>query len=430
MWDAGIETLSRDEIYHLQSARLIRLVKNVYDNVPFYRAKMDAVGVLPGDIRRREDIKYLPFTEKKDLRDNYPFGLFAVPRSEIVRIHASSGTTGKPTVAGYTKSDLDIWADLMARSMTCAGITEKSVAHIAYGYGLFTGGLGAHYGAERIGAAVVPASGGNTQRQLMLLRDFGATALCCTPSYALNLADAMEKAGIPAEDMCLTSGVFGAEPWTNDMREQIEKRLHIKAYDVYGLTEMMGPGVAMECRERNGLHIWEDHFLPEIIDDGGNPLPYGQEGEVVFTTLTKTGMPLIRYRTHDLSRMTDVPCACGRTHVRMERVRARSDDMLIIRGVNVFPSQIEHSLFKIPGIAPYYQIVVGRRGSMDTLEVRVELDRTLISDTVRDIEALRARIAQQLASDVLISVSVKLCQPGTLPRSEGKAVRVIDERQE
>ncbi len=428
MWNARTETLSRDEIYHLQSALLIRQVKNVYENVPFYKAKMDAVGVLPGDIKRREDVKYLPFTEKKDLRDNYPFGLFAVPRSEIVRIHASSGTTGKPTVAGYTQNDLDIWAELMARSMTCAGITNKSVAHIAYGYGLFTGGLGAHYGAERIGAAVVPVSGGNTQRQLMLLKDFGATALCCTPSYALNLADAMEKEGIPIEEMSLVSGVFGAEPWTSEMRDQIEKRLHITAYDVYGLTEMMGPGVAMECREKSGLHIWEDHFLPEIIDENGDPLPYGQEGEVVFTTLTKTGMPLLRYRTHDLSRLTEEPCACGRTHARMERVHARSDDMLIIRGVNVFPSQIEHSLLKIPGIAPQYQIVVGRKGSLDTLEVQVELDRTLISDTVRDIEALRARIAQQLASDVLISVSVKLCQPGTLPRSEGKAKRVIDQR--
>ena len=420
--------MSRDEIHATQSRELKRVVQRVYENVPFYRKKMDALGVKPEDIHEAEDVRLLPFTEKSDLRDNYPFGLFAVPQEEIVRVHASSGTTGKPTVAGYTREDLDTWAELMARSMSSAGISKKSVVHIAYGYGLFTGGLGAHYGAERIGATVIPVSGGNTQRQLMLLRDFGATALACTPSYAMNLADAMEREGMDVSQLKLESGVFGAEPWSEHMRDQLEKRLHIRAHDIYGLTEMMGPGVAIDCCARNGLHVWEDHFLPEIIDEDLHPLPYGTEGELVITTLTKQGMPLLRYRTHDLSSLDAAPCPCGRTHVRMRRVKARTDDMLIIRGVNVFPSQIEHSLLKIQGIAPQYQIVVDRKGSLDTIEVQVELDRTLIGDTVRDLEALSARVAAQLASDVLISCKVKLCQPGSLPRSEGKAKRVIDLR--
>ena len=428
IWNPRVEKMSRDEIYALQSRELKDVVERVYEHVPFYREKMDALGVAPGDIREAADVVKLPFTEKSDLRDHYPFGLFAVPREEIVRVHASSGTTGKPTVAGYTQQDLDTWAELMARSMSCAGISKKSVVHVAYGYGLFTGGLGAHYGAERIGATVIPVSGGNTQRQLMLLRDFGATALACTPSYAMNLADAMEKAGMDIGELKLESGVFGAEPWSDHMRDQLEKRLHIRAHDVYGLTEMMGPGVAMDCCERSGLHVWEDHFLPEIVDENLQPVPYGTEGELVFTTLTKQGMPLLRYRTHDLSSLDAAPCACGRTHVRMRRVKARTDDMLIIRGVNVFPSQIEHSLLKIPGIAPQYQIVVDRKGSLDTIEVQVELDRMLIGDTVRDLESLSARIASQLASDVLVSCQVKLCQPGSLPRSEGKAKRVIDNR--
>ena len=428
IWDSKAETMSRDEIHEIQSRELRAVTQRVYENVPFYRKKMDEKGVTPQDIQTAEDIVKLPFTEKSDLRDNYPFGLFAVPREEIVRVHASSGTTGKPTVAGYTKRDLETWADLMARSMSCAGITKDSVVHVAYGYGLFTGGLGAHYGAERIGATVVPASGGNTQRQLMLIRDFGATALACTPSYAMNLADAMEKAGMDMSEIKLEAGVFGAEPWSEHMREQLEKRLHIRAHDVYGLTEMMGPGVAMDCVERQGLHVWEDHFLPEIIDEDLQQVPCGTEGELVITTLTKQGMPLLRYRTHDISSLDIRPCACGRTHVRMKRVKARTDDMLIIRGVNVFPSQIEHSLLKIQGIAPQYQIVVDRKGSLDTIEVQVELDRNLIGDTVRDLEALSARIAAQLASDVLISCQVKLCQPGSLPRSEGKAKRVIDLR--
>ena len=428
MWSREIETASRDELHALQSERLVKLVRRVYDNVPFYRNKMDAAGVKPEDIHGAEDIELLPFTEKKDLRDNYPFGLFAAPQSEIVRIHASSGTTGKPTVAGYTKNDLENWTDLVARGLTCAGITKNDTVHIAYGYGLFTGGLGAHYGAERTGAAVIPVSGGNTQRQLMLLKDFKPTAILCTPSYALNLADAMEKAGMSTDEIALRVGVFGAEPWTDEMRARLQEKLNIDARDIYGLTEMMGPGVAMECFEKNGLHIWEDHFLPEIIGEDLKPLPDGTEGELVFTTLMKEGMPLIRYRTHDLTLLDDTPCSCGRTHRRMKRVHARSDDMLIIRGVNVFPSQIEHAILQIPGVTPEYQLIVDRKGNLDTLEVQVELDRGMMSDTVRDLENLQKRIQMQLASDVLVSCQVKLCTPGSLPRSEGKAKRIIDNR--
>lgn len=428
LWDKKAETMSRDELHALQGERLRQLVRRVYDHVPFYRQKMDKAGVKPEDIRGADDITLLPFTEKQDLRNNYPFGMFAVDRSEIVRIHASSGTTGKPTVAGYTKNDLYNWKEMVARALSCAGITAEDTVHIAYGYGLFTGGLGAHYGAEHLGAAVVPVSGGNTQRQLMLLKDFGATVLLCTPSYALNLADAMEKAGISPEEIRLRVGVFGAEPWTDEMRGQIESRLHIDARDIYGLTEMMGPGVAMECEEKNGLHIWEDHFMPEVIDKELNEVPDGTEGELVFTTLTKEGMPLIRYRTHDLTCLDASPCSCGITFRRMRRVHARSDDMLIIRGVNVFPSMIEHAILQIPGVAPQYQLIVDRKGTLDTLEVQVELDHGMMSDAVRDLEGLQHRIESQLASEVLVSCRVRLCPPGSLPRSEGKAKRVIDMR--
>ncbi len=428
MWNGSMERASRDELYEIQSRRLRSVVRRVYERVPFYRDRMNAAGVAPEDIRDASDVRLLPFTDKSDLRDNYPFGLVAVPKEQIVRMHASSGTTGKPTVAAYTQGDLDTWAECMARSLTCAGVTRESVVHVAYGYGLFTGGLGAHYGVERIGASVIPASGGNTQRQLMLLEDFGATTLCCTPSYALNLAEAMQKAGIGRERMRLRSGVFGAEPWTDNMRQRLEDMLGITAMDVYGLTEMMGPGVAMECAVKNGLHVWEDHFLAETIDAQGNPASGGEEGELVFTTLSKEGMPLLRYRTHDLTVLDARPCACGRTHLRMRRVRARSDDMLIIRGVNVFPSQIEHTLLSIPGASPHYQLVVDRQGALDTLEARVEMNPVLVGDTVREIEALRALMEQRLASDTLIHIAVKLMQPGSLPRSEGKATRVIDNR--
>lgn len=430
LWAPEIETASRDELRHIQDERLRSLVKRVYDKVPFYRKKMDDLGIEPEDIRGIEQIHLLPFTEKQDLRDNYPFGLFAVPQEEIVRVHASSGTTGKPTVAGYTAQDINIWADLMARSLTCAGVTKKSVVHVSYGYGLFTGGLGAHYGVERIGASVIPVSGGNTERQLQLLEDFKATTLCCTPSYALNIADAMQKQGISLDRLRLQSGVFGAEPWTDGMRCKIEEMLGVEALDVYGLTEIMGPGVSMECAQNNGLHIWEDYFYPEIIDEAGKQLPVGAEGELVFTTLQKEGMPLLRYRTHDISTLDDTPCACGRTHVRMRRVRLRTDDMLIVRGVNVFPSQIEHVLTQIKGVMPYYQIIVDRKQNMDTMEVQVELDSRLIGDTVREIEQLKNHISHELAVNLLVRADVKLVQPGSLPRTDGKARRVIDRRRE
>ena len=427
IWNPTMECMPRDQLRAVQDERLRDVVRRVYECVPFYRTKMQERGITPKDIRGICDIELLPFTEKQDLRDHYPFGLFAVPQSEIVRIHASSGTTGKPTVVGYTGGDIDRWSELMARSMYCAGISKADIVQVANGYGLFTGGLGAHYGAERVGATVIPISGGNTVRQLMLLQDFGATALCCTPSYALNLAEALHAEGVKRTK--LKSGVFGAEPWTEGMREKIESMLGIDAINIYGLSEVMGPGVSVECMCKQGMHIWEDHFLPEIIGENGHGLPYGERGDLTFTTLTKHGMPLLRYRTHDLCTLTDEPCACGRTHVRMGRVMGRTDDMLIIRGVNVFPSQIEHALLQVEGIVPQYQIIVERQGNLDALEVQVELAPDFMSDTVRDMEALEHRIVNAIASHALVSASVRLCQPGTLPRSEGKAKRVIDKRQ-
>ena len=428
IWNPTMEKMPREQLRALQDERLKDVVRRVYENVPFYRDKMQKLGVTPKDIHGVRDIELLPFTEKHDLRDNYPFGLFAVPQSEIVRIHASSGTTGKPTVAGYTSGDIDRWAELMARAMYSAHVGKSDIVQVAYGYGLFTGGLGAHYGAERVGASVIPVSGGNTVRQLMLMEDFGATALCCTPSYALNLAEALQKAGVSLDRLKLKSGVFGAEPWTEDMRRHIEDMLGIDALNIYGLSEVMGPGVAVECMCKNGMHVWEDHFLPEIIGENGKSLPYGERGDLTFTTLTKHGMPLLRYRTHDLCTLTDEPCECGRTHVRMGRVMGRTDDMLIIRGVNVFPSQIEHALLQVSGIEPQYQIVVDRIGTLDTIEVQVELSPSMMSDTVRDMEALEHKIVNSLAAHALVHAQVKLCQPGTLPRSEGKAVRVVDKR--
>lgn len=428
IWNPTMEKMPREQLRALQDERLKDVVRRVYENVPFYRDKMQKLGITPKDIRGVRDIELLPFTEKHDLRDNYPFGLFAVPQSEIVRIHASSGTTGKPTVAGYTSGDIDRWAELMARAMYSAHVGKSDIVQVAYGYGLFTGGLGAHYGAERVGASVIPVSGGNTVRQLMLMEDFGATALCCTPSYALNLAEALQKAGVTLDRLKLKSGIFGAEPWTEDMRRHIEEMLGIDALNIYGLSEVMGPGVAVECMCKNGMHVWEDHFLPEIIGENGKSLPYGERGDLTFTTLTKHGMPLLRYRTHDLCTLTDEPCECGRTHVRMGRVMGRTDDMLIIRGVNVFPSQIEHALLQVSGIEPHYQIVVDRIGTLDTIEVQVELSPSMMSDTVRDMEALEHKIVNSLAAHALVHAQVKLCQPGALPRSEGKAVRVIDKR--
>ncbi|MDD3920696.1 MAG: phenylacetate--CoA ligase [Eubacteriales bacterium] len=428
IWNRTMECMPRQELRALQDERLKDVVRRAYENVPFYRTKMQERGITPKDIHGVDDIELLPFTTKQDLRDHYPFGLFAVPQSEIVRIHASSGTTGKPTVVGYTGGDIDRWAELMARAMYAAGIGKNDIVQVAYGYGLFTGGLGAHYGAERVGASVIPISGGNTTRQMMIMQDFGTTAICCTPSYALNLAEALQAEGITPDKLKLKSGIFGAEPWTEAMRVKIEEMLGIDAINIYGLSEVMGPGVSVECMCKDGMHIWEDHFLPEIIGENDKSLPYGEHGDLTFTTLTKHGMPLLRYRTHDLCALTDEPCACGRTHVRMGRVMGRTDDMLIIRGVNVFPSQVEHALLQVEGIVPQYQIIVDRQGVLDTMEVQVELSPEFMSDTVRDVEALEHKIVASISAHALVHASVKLCQPGSLPRSDGKAKRVIDKR--
>ena len=428
IWNPTMETMPREQLRKLQDERLRDVVRRVYGNVPFYRCKMQEMNITPQDIRGVCDIQSLPFTDKQDLRDNYPFGMFAVPQSEITRIHASSGTTGKPSVVGYTSGDVDRWAELMARAMYCAKVTKTDVVQVAYGYGLFTGGLGAHYGAERVGASVIPIGGGNTARQLMLMEDFGSTALCCTPSYALNIAEAMELAGITPDRIKLRSGIFGAEPWTEGMRACLEEKFGIDALNIYGLSEVMGPGVSMECMCKGGMHIWEDHFLPEVIGEDDQSLPVGLQGDLTFTTLTKHGMPLLRYRTHDLCVLMDDPCPCGRTHIRMGRVMGRTDDMLIIRGVNIFPSQVEHALLQVQGVEPQYRIVVDRLGTLDTMLVEVELSPGMMSDTVRDMERVERDIVNALASHTQVNAQVKLCQPGALPRSEGKAKRVEDRR--
>ena len=428
IWAPEIEQADRKSIEQIQLARLQDTVKRAYENVPFYRQKLDELGVKPEDIQQLSDVQKLPFTVKDDLRAHYPFGLLAVPMKQVNRIHASSGTTGSSTVVTYTKQDLENWSECIARLVCMAGGSDEDIAQIAFGYGLFTGGMGVHYGAERLGAAVVPASGGNTQRQLTLMEDFGATALCCTPSYAINLAEAMQEKGVDISRMQLKTGVFGAEPWSESMRTRIEKMLHIQAHDIYGLTEMMGPGVAMECEAKQGLHIWEDAFLPEILDEKQQAAPEGEAGELVITTLVKRGMPLLRYRTHDITCLTHAPCPCGCTHARLRRITGRNDDMLIIRGVNVFPSQIEQTLLQIEGITANYQIIVDRRGALDTLTVMVELDPARMSDTVRDVEALSAYVAAQLSASCLVHATVKLCPAGSLARSEGKAKRVIDNR--
>ncbi|MDR3292780.1 MAG: phenylacetate--CoA ligase [Clostridiales bacterium] len=429
-YNKKMECMDRAELKKLQSERLAALVAYVYKNVAVYRAKMDAIGLLPSDIRSIDDISKLPFTTKQDLRDGYPFGMFASKKRDIVRIHASSGTTGKLTVVGYTKRDVDDWAECCARSLVCAGMDKNSVVHVAYGYGLFTGGLGLHYGAEKLGAMTVPASGGNTARQVQLLRDFRADALCCTPSYALYIADEMEKMGVKKEELNLKSGIFGAEPWSDNMRVEIENRLGIKAYDIYGLSEISGPGVAMDCAEQSGKHIFEDLFFPEIVDrDTLAPLPYGGEGELVFTTLNKQGLPLIRYRTRDICALTDEPCKCGRTHVRMSKVFGRTDDMLIIRGVNVFPSQIESVLMNNDqAVAPHYFITVDRVNMIDTIEIQIEVNEKSFSDEVKKMEALQKKLEHDLFTAIGINAVVKLVSPNTLPRSEGKAKRVTDLR--
>ncbi|MDP4093325.1 MAG: phenylacetate--CoA ligase [Bacillota bacterium] len=428
-WNPTYECMSRDEMTRVQTERLINTVKRVYFNVPFYRNKMQQAGIEPGDIKSLEDLKKLPFTTKQDLRDNYPYGLFAVPLSEIVRIHASSGTTGKQTVVGYTRKDLDTWAEVMARTYTNAGGSKESVIQVAYGYGLFTGGLGAHYGAERIGASVIPISGGNTKRQLQIMKDFGTTLLACTPSYALFMAEEMEELGIKKNELKLRAGVFGAEPWSESMRKEIEERLGILAIDIYGLSEIIGPGVACDCYLKNGMHIQEDHFIPEIIDpETQEVLPYGSKGELVFTTITKEGLPLIRYRTRDISTLNNEVCGCGRTSVRMSKVSGRSDDMLIIRGVNVFPSQIESVLLEIGETAPHYLLIVDRVDNLDSLEIWVEMTQNMFSDEVKRIEDLERHIKKEIEGTLGINAKVKLVEPKTIERSEGKAKRVIDKR--
>jgi phenylacetate-CoA ligase len=429
-WEEEIETLPRVGLESIQLKRLQSLVARVYKTVEPYRVKMDSAGIKPEDIQDLNDLQKLPYTVKEDLRENYPFGMFTMPLDEIVRVHASSGTTGKPTVVGYTKKDIDTWAGLMARALTCAGATKGDMVHNAYGYGLFTGGLGAHYGAEKLGATVIPVSGGNTKRQITIMKDFGSTVLLSTPSYALNLAEGMEAMGIDPSSLSLRVGIFGAEPWSENMREEVERKLNLKAVDIYGLSEVIGPGVAMECLQtKKGMHIFEDHFLPEIIDpESGEVLPPGERGELVFTTLTKEAFPIIRYRTKDISSLYYETCECGRTLVRMAKVTGRSDDMLIIRGVNVFPSQVEHVLMGIEGVEPHYQIIVEREGSMDTMSVEVEVSDSVFSDEIKKLEALTRRITRDIKDILGVTCRVKLVNPRSIQRSEGKAQRVIDNR--
>ena len=430
IWDEEFETLPREALEALQLKRLIATTERVYATVPFYKKRFDECGLKPSDIKSLKDLHRLPFTTKLDLRDHYPFGLFAVPMEQVVRIHASSGTTGKQTVVGYTRRDINSWAELMARSLAAAGAQKNDFIHNAYGYGLFTGGLGVHYGAEKLGASVIPISGGNSKRQIIIMQDFGSTVLTCTPSYALFLAETAEEMGVDIKKLKLRVGIFGAEPWSERMRDEIERKLNIQAIDIYGLSEVMGPGVSIECIEaKRGLHIFEDHFLPEIIDpQTGEVLPYGEKGELVFTTITKEAFPLIRYRTRDISVLYPQPCKCGRTHVRMERVSGRSDDMLIIRGVNVFPSQIESVLMNIKGVEPHYQLIVNRQGNLDTLEVHVEVNENVFSDEVKDLQALGRKIEKEIKDLLGVNAGVKLVEPKTLQRSEGKAQRVIDKR--
>ena len=421
--------MTRQKMRELQSERLRELVQRVYNNVPFYQKKMDNAGVKPTDIKSIDDISKLPFTSKQDLRDNYPFGLFAVPMKEIVRVHASSGTTGKPTTVGYTRNDIEIWKEVVARCFTMCGIGKDDIMQVAYGYGLFTGGLGAHYGAEEVGASVIPISGGNTRRQLQLMSDYGVTALACTPSYALHLADAMAEHGYSLKDMKVKKGVFGAEPWTENMRLELERKWGIHAFDIYGLSEVMGPGVSNDCEFHTGLHVNEDHFFPEIVHpDTKEPVPHGTEGELVFTTLTKEGIPLIRYNTRDLSTLFYEKCQCGRTLVRMKKITGRSDDMLIIRGVNLFPSQIEHVLLEMGETSAHYMLYVDRHNNLDTLELQVELDESKLTDTIKDLQILSRKIEHALNSAIGLSVKVTLVEPKTITRSEGKAVRVVDRR--
>ncbi len=425
-----IETMSKADKRALQSERLVNIVKYAYENQAPYRAKMDAMKLKPSDIKSIDDIYKLPFTVKQDLRDAYPFGMMARPRRDLVRLHASSATTGKLTVAGYTQKDIDVWGECAARSLVMAGGDPDSVVHVAYGYGLFTGGLGMHYGGEKLGACVVPASAGNTQKQIQLLVDFGADIICCTPSYIIYLAEEIERMGLKiGEDIKLKGGVFGAEAWSEGMREDIERRLNIRACDIYGLSEIAGPGVACDCQFKTGMHFQDDHFYPEIVDvDTLQPLPYGESGELVITTLTKEGMPLIRYRTRDIASLNDDPCPCGRTSVKLNKITGRSDDMLIIRGVNVFPSQIESVLLKNSDIEPHYHINVDRVNNLDIMEIVVELSPKVQLDEVAHVEEIRRKLAADMASALSVSAKITLVSPGTVARSEGKAKRITDNR--
>ncbi len=428
--DIGFETMPREDLEAIILRRLKATIDRVYANVPFYRKTFKENNITPNDIRSLEDLKRIPFTVKEDLRDNYPFGMFAVPMDNVVRIHASSGTTGKPTVVGYTGRDVNTWAELMARSLAAGGATRGDIIHNAYGYGLFTGGLGIHYGAEKLGASVIPVSGGNTKRQIVIMKDFGPTILTATPSYALHLAEVAEEVGVSFADLKFKSGIFGAEPWSENMREEIERKLYLTAVDIYGLSEVIGPGVAIECHEaKKGLHIFEDHFIPEIINPAtGEVLPYGETGELVFTTITKEAFPVIRYRTRDITSLNPEPCICGRTHIRMNKVSGRTDDMLIIRGVNVFPSQIESVLMEMEETEPHYQLVVDRVDKLDQLTVLVEVGERLFSDEVKHLQDRERKIAKNIKDYLGVSAKVQLVEPKVIARSEGKAVRVIDNR--
>ncbi len=428
IYDDEIETLPREALEALQLKRLKQTLERVYALVPFYKESFKKANIILDDIKSLKDLHKLPFTTKDDLRESYPYGMFSMPIDQIVRIHASSGTTGKPTVVGYSRADIESWSVLMARSLVACGVTSRDIIQNAYGYGLFTGGLGAHYGAEKLGAAVIPISGGNTKKQIMIMVDFKSSVLTATPSYAQLLADTIEEMGL-LDRINLRVGIFGAEPWSENMRQKLEEKLHINAMDIYGLSEIMGPGVAIECEEKNGLHIWEDAFIPEIIDpDTLEPLEDGQEGELVITTIKKQAMPLIRYRTKDITRIIKEPCKCGRTHRRIQKILGRSDDMIIIRGVNVFPSQIESVLMEIEGLAPHYQLIVDRINNLDTLEVQVEVDNKVFSDEIRKLQNLQNQIQKDIKDILGITTKVTLVEPRTIERTEGKAKRVIDKR--
>lgn len=429
VWNENIECMDRDTLRKIQDIRLKKMVNYVYHNTPFYRKKMQEMNLTPDDINGIDDITKLPFTTKLDLRDNYPFGLCAVPMSQIVRIHASSGTTGRPTVVLYTRKDLSVWAECISRAFTAYGAGTKDIFQISYGYGLFTGGLGAHQGAENIGASVIPMSSGNTTKQIQLMHDFGTTVLCCTPSFSLYLAEAIKESGLPRDEFKLRVGAFGAEPWTENMRHEIEQNLGIKAYDIYGLSEIAGPGVGFECECQNGTHLNEDHYYPEIIDPNTlEPVEQGETGELVFTHLTKEGMPLLRYRTRDLTALHYEKCDCGRTLVRMDRILGRSDDMLIIRGVNVFPTQIESVILEMKEFEPHFLLTVGRENNTDTMELKVEVREDCYSDEINVMTALKKKLVDRLRSVLGLAVSVKLVEPRSIERSVGKARRVIDNR--